>query len=287
MAVTIMLLGNSAQWMDTGLVLSAGSGVHIQASGEIGWGATGEVAYPEGSYNGAVTATYDPSAVQAVGAAPSQNYEYPADWSIVPPYALALLILPDGTAPLNPPYSDGTHYTDRLLRPNRDTSYTSEQIASIGTGSGPWRLWAIFNDNNFTDNSSDFTVTFTQNYSQYTIKQGETKTFYSTPAYGGEPAAGDLWTIYKGGVRIAWDSISGADNRAGWAVHSGTGTLTVTAPNNATIANDYELRYKIDETLNQQMAFGVEIAALTGITLTGVPRITGIISEIVLNGTVP
>ncbi len=73
------------------------------------------------------------------------------------PFSLAVVIQQDGLPP--PPM--GISYA---LRPNRDTTYTAQRVASAGGPVGPYRSWLILNDylGLFFDNSGAFTVTLTR-----------------------------------------------------------------------------------------------------------------------------
>ncbi len=141
-------------------------------------------AYPEG--------TYPPDFPPNHSEQPDEVYTVPGAYCVLNtvPYSLAIVVQRDGlpTPPLG---------VTNALRPNRDTTYTPQQIADAGGTVGPYRIWMIFNDliGLFADNSGAFTVTFTRYGPQgafdmsdrFTINQGvqigkETSLGVVTPA---------------------------------------------------------------------------------------------------------
>lgn len=111
-------------------------------------------ALPEGAYPPDYPSSHDlqPSLVAGYEDHPGV---YPATNTV--PFSLAVVIQADGLPP--PPYG-----VANALRPNRDTTYTAQQVADAGGTIGPYRAWLIFNDAQgaFNDNSGTFSVTLTR-----------------------------------------------------------------------------------------------------------------------------
>lgn len=157
-----------------GPVVNPGEVLRIQATGMVRMFQGNETlppwyAYPEGAY--------PPDFPPDHSEQPDDVYTTPGAYCVLStvPYSLAIVIQQDGLPP--PPLG-----ITNSLRPNRDTTYTAQQVADAGGTVGPYRCWLIFNDlvGMFADNSGAFTVTFSRYGPQgafdmsdrFTINQG-------------------------------------------------------------------------------------------------------------------
>lgn len=146
-AVTVMVDASRNSWLDSGLTVNAGECLQITALGTtVKFGVNADqCAYPEGNYSAAgspcAVLTYDPTAVLKVYGGDPPNAYVAVDQ---PPYCLLAQI-----AAAQP---TGTHLTG-TLRPSRSAVFSA---ATVGAGG---RVWLIFNDNVFVDNSGLWAVT--------------------------------------------------------------------------------------------------------------------------------
>lgn len=126
-------------WKDTGVILYEGQTLRCEASGAVEWDPEPYYALPEGAYRPDFPNTHDlePDNVVDYGDFPALDFAA----SNTKPFSLALLIRPYQQGAPASPVSDA-------LRPNRDTVFTAAEITAAGggTGTGPWKVWAIFND---------------------------------------------------------------------------------------------------------------------------------------------
>ncbi len=111
-------------------------------------------ALPEGAYGPDYLAShsYQPEFVDLYADRPGL---YPASNTV--PLSIAVAIQQDGLPA--PPFG-----VTNALRPDRDTTFTAEQVADAGGPVGPYRVWLIFNDklSDFSDNVGTFSVTLSR-----------------------------------------------------------------------------------------------------------------------------
>jgi hypothetical protein len=145
--VVVTLNADSAVWLDTGLTVVPGECLQITTPGTtVKFGVNADqCAYPEGYYGAAgspcAVGVYDPAAVLTThGGDPPDAYAALEQ----PPYCLLANIA--ATPPV------GTH-VGGTLRPNRETVFSAE---AVGLGG---RVWLLFNDNVYVDNSGSWSVT--------------------------------------------------------------------------------------------------------------------------------
>lgn len=129
--------------------MNEGDELTVEANGSVVF-ADGACSLPEGAYpDFSCDNPYDPNGVVW------HDPAFPPDYATnVPPYALAVMIVPAGSPP---PTTVST-----ALRPNRGTTFSAAQIMRTG-GTGPYDVYAVYNNlGDPTNNTGSFTCTFTR-----------------------------------------------------------------------------------------------------------------------------
>jgi len=145
MATTNLFAGND-RWTDLSVTMHGTEGAFlISCSGIVNVGGN----------------TCDANGLVAVG--PSAGYAVPL--ALFPSnhgYGFAALWLPEGQTPADPPARGGTQISAGVFAPGiGPTLYPIHDalLKANETGSGPWHLWGICNDNDYGDNSLNWVVT--------------------------------------------------------------------------------------------------------------------------------
>lgn len=173
---------NRPYWTDTGMVLSAFDSLHLAVTfTEPAVVASGVYAYPEGAYLSPTPGYAPGKVVQDVSAVGVTGTPVVSN---VPPFCVAVVLLPDAEAP-PPAQGGGVTSGINTLRYSFNPWDQLVMVADAPSVSG-WRVWAILNDveGGFGDgNEGGFRL-------QFSLRAGATATL----GYGQPNAPTNTWS---------------------------------------------------------------------------------------------